>query len=107
MFSQVGFLDTKILGFDSWIAFKKYYAEWEEKTVWVKGKERKFHVLTLEGPEARPRRCGADAAGRAAHATSRRGALTRTSARVRAEHAARGAHARLPRRGAAVRPPRA
>lgn len=30
LYSQYGFLDKKILGFTSYVAFKHYYAEWEE-----------------------------------------------------------------------------
>lgn len=48
LYSQVGFLDYKILGFDSWIAFKKYYAEWEEKSVYVAGEERKFQGMVVD-----------------------------------------------------------
>lgn len=53
MYSQVGFLDTKILGFDSYVAFKRYYAEWEEQSVWVKDKdgtprERKFFGIAVD-----------------------------------------------------------
>jgi len=48
LYSQVGFLDYKILGFDSWIAFKKYYAEWEEKKIYVAGEERKFQGLVVD-----------------------------------------------------------
>lgn len=41
MFSQVGFLDPKILGFESWVAFKKYYACWEVQEIYVKGGEKR------------------------------------------------------------------
>jgi len=63
LFSQVGFLDYKILGFDSWIAFKKYYAEWEEKTVYVKGKERKFTGM-VEDEQGRKKFRNMDEMGR-------------------------------------------
>lgn len=35
-FAQFSFLDRKILGFDSWTAFKKFYASWEVAEIWVK-----------------------------------------------------------------------
>ena len=36
LFAQLGFLDKKILGFDSWTAFKAFYASWEVKGIWIK-----------------------------------------------------------------------
>lgn len=35
-FSQMRFLDWKILGHDSWTSFKNFYASWEQVGIWVK-----------------------------------------------------------------------
>lgn len=36
MFSQMRFLDWRILGHDSWTAFKAFYASWELNEIWIK-----------------------------------------------------------------------
>ena len=41
LFSQFSFLDKKILGFDSWVAFKAYYASWVVDEIYVPGGEKR------------------------------------------------------------------
>ena len=39
MYQQMLFLDWKILGFDSWTAFKSFYASWVLEEIWIKNKK--------------------------------------------------------------------
>jgi len=39
LFAQLSFLDRNVLGFEKWSDFKRFYAEWEQKEVWIKDKK--------------------------------------------------------------------